>query len=216
MSGWVRECDRYSVFDAGLGIHRALTRFVVERAASYKWSIQGFGMLRLYLEGSREPRLNIWDSRYRVPHVSMIHTHPWNFASLIVSGKLTNVRYRRAHSGDSSASIVEMHASTIKPGPGGGLRRHAGEYLEGEDFHRLVEMPAERYLPGDIYFQEANEIHVSLPEDGCITINLRDRVGEDVATTFWPRGTEWVSAVPREATPEEVEDIAQFALKGLK
>lgn len=199
---------------AGFSITRSLVRFLLERAADYKWSIQGFGMLRLYLDGAHEPRLNIWDSRYRIPNVSMMHTHPWDFASLIVAGELGNVRYVEAAPCDGKG-VIEVHSSQIKPGPSGGLRRHAGEILEDREVCRFIPQCEEIYSPGEVYFQLADEIHVSLPSDGCITINLRERVGADVARTFWPRGTECVSAEPRVATAEEVSDITQLALRGL-
>jgi len=202
------------VRQAGFSITRSLVRFLLERAANYKWSIQGFGMLRLYLDGDHEPRLNIWDSRYRIPNVSMMHTHPWDFASLVVAGELTNIRYVEAAPSEQHR-IIEVHSSQIKPGPGGGLRRHAGEVLEEREVCRFMAQREEVYCPGDVYFQLADEIHVSLPSDGCITINLRERVGADVARTFWPRGTDWVSAEPRVATAEEVADITQLALRGL-
>lgn len=174
-------------------------------------------MLRLYLGGLFEPRLNIWDSRYRVPDVSMIHTHPWNFSSVIVSGELTNVRYRELSAAENSSEFEFFHSSIIKPGPAGGLRRSSGDEMQDEpNSHcRLVAFPPEIYKPGDLYSQKAEEIHVSLPSDGCITVNLRERVGEDVARTFWPLGKSWVSAVPREATKQEIEDITRLALESL-
>lgn len=178
-----------------------LVFFLLRNAAKFKWSLQGFGMLRLHLPGGL--RLNVWDSRYRVKDVSVMHTHPWFFTSLIVSGNLLNTRYVEMDHG-----AARYHFATIKPGQGGGLMRDLG-------LISLVPKQPERYCEGMEYRQEPDEIHVSSPEDGCITLNYRIRTGEDVATVYWPYGTSWVSAEPKTATPEEVEEICGAALRRL-
>jgi hypothetical protein len=165
---------------------------------SYPWSIQGFGMLRLYLPG--DMRLNVWLSKYQIPGVSVIHTHPWNFDSLIERGTLTNIRYQRLSDG------VHTHDhALLRPGPNGGLmRKYGGATLRAFD--------PEHYGMGMIYHQEADEIHQTITSDGCVTINMRQRVGADEALTFWPAKTEWVSAEPRKATTEEIADFCKAAL----
>lgn len=81
-----------------LSVHRALVRNFLSTAIAdaadgrrNDWSTQGLGMLRLYL--SREVRLHVWHSAFRVPSVSDIHDHPWDFRSDIVCGSVRNVRY---------------------------------------------------------------------------------------------------------------------------
>lgn len=182
-------------------ISRDLVEFILSNSHSFKWSIQGFGMLRLYLPG--DARLNVWDSRYRVNNVSLMHNHPWNFDSVVVSGCLRNIRYRL-----KSGSTM-YHTGRIQPGPGGGL-------LEQLPDTPLIALSAEKYEAGSVYRQEADEIHVSDPEDGTITINYRERVQPDQALVFWPTGEEWVSAEPRPAVSDEVESITSLALRKLQ
>jgi hypothetical protein len=191
-----------------LKLIQALVRFILEHALEYKWSIQGFGMLRLYLPGPQEPRLNIWDSRFRVPNVSIIHTHPWDFNSLIVSGNMLNVRFvnRDKVCAGGLGPPREFNYSSITPGPRGGIRGEVRTI-------NLAPYPGEFYTPGNFYHQESGEMHKSEPSDGCITINLRKRVGDDVALVFWEAGSSWVSAEPRDATAEEVREITRLALE---
>lgn len=183
-----------------------IRQFVVdllEQALKFRWSLQGFGMLRLHV--SDKIRLNIWDSRYRVPNVSMIHNHPWHFRSFIVNGVLSNTRYRVTTNAHSTR--MYLHAN-IKPGPGGGM-------ITTGDCLCLTPNPIEIYTTGDWYYQRSNEIHISSPVDGTITLNYRERVGDDVADVYWPYGTDWVSAEPRDATQDEIQQITSYALHKL-
>lgn len=162
-----------------------------------KWTLQGFGMLRLHLND--ELRLNVWDSRFKVPGVSAIHTHPWDFESLIVVGRLYNTRYVETNEG------TPYMTSELKPGTGGGLIGKPREVL-------LLNRDTEVYTAGMTYEQKAYEIHDSSPEDGTVTYNRRTRVGEDVASVYW-NTQNWVSAEPRLATQEEVFDILDHSFK---
>ncbi len=182
---------------------KSLVKEILKKAAWFKWSLQGFGMLRLHL--SDEVRLNVWDGRYRVPNVSMIHDHPWDFESLIVTGELRNVRLTRPISMRETMRGLVMEHAVIKPGPGGGKLENKGNLV-------LCLCDEERYVAGQTYRQKAAEVHLSDPEDGTVTINKRERVGEDLARVFWPYGKQWVSAEPRPATTDEVLDIVGASL----
>jgi hypothetical protein len=182
-------------------IQKALVKKILESATHFEWSLQGFGMLRLHLD--YDIRLNVWDSRYRVPKVSLMHSHPWHFKSQIIAGKLQNFRF--TPSKDEFAGVEFSHA-LIKPGPGGGLRENKG-------LIRLRAHAPEFYTEGEEYKQAHSEIHISDPVDGTVTVNERHRVGDDIAYVYWPKGTEWVSAEPRTALLDEVESITQNALR---
>jgi hypothetical protein len=188
------------MIDPQFAFIRQFVRRILREAASNEWSLQGFGMLRLYLPG--DVRLNVWDSRFRVPNVSAVHTHPWYFESLIVSGGLRNIRYRATNNFGNG----EFMAADIKPGPGGGL-------VDSGCPVRLERLKSEYYCPGEVYRQEPEEIHESNPQDGCVTLNRRLRTGPDVAKVFWPRSEQWVSAEPRSATTEEILTICASALR---
>lgn len=189
-----------------------LVKKILEAPTPQPWSIQGFGMLRLYL--SPEIRLHVWDSRFRVPNVSMIHNHPWDFDSYIVAGELRQFRYsevgvnRRDVEGFNASADDAYFRSVIKAGPGGGLRDSPiGVYLLRGD--------EEVYGKGMSYTQHASEIHQSLPVDGTVTLVTRRFVRKDVdhAQTYWRANSEWVSAEPRPATAEEVRSFTSLALE---
>jgi len=165
-----------------------------------KWTVQGFGFLRTYFGPADAPkryRLNLWDHRFTVPNVSTIHDHPWSFTSIIVAGKFTNLRYTMRRSvGGLDAKPTHTY-TTIRTGEGGGL--------EKSPFNHCVLEPKwrEHYGAGDMYTQRADEIHETMFEDGAVTLN--ERVGDtEHARVFWPYGTDWVDAIPRPATWEEV------------
>lgn len=186
---------------------RGLAEAILRNSAAFRWELQGFGMLRCYLPG--DLRLQVWDNTYAVPGVTTIHDHPWNFESLIVAGELLNERFGEVDPTDQEGgpSATHMCRNII---PGVGLRR-AGD---GEDQPAyLVSYGTERYTAGMVYEQRYYELHESRPSRGTVTLIGRQRVGADVARSYYPYGAEWVSAEPRLATEEERTEIIGHALQ---
>lgn len=165
------------------------------------WTLQGFGMMRLYLDDEQVERLHIWDVGEAFPNVSTIHDHPWDFDSRIVAGQMLNQRYVI---GDPGTGQFDLHSSKLRTGEGG--------HLIGEPFRvgcerRLVE----RYVGGDEYHQDAPEFHESIPEAGTVTvINRKFHTERDVAQVCWFAGG-WGSAEPRPATEDEIEHFTHLA-----
>lgn len=179
---------------------KATIKQILEKAEHYEWSLQGFGMLRLYL--TKETRLHVWSDSHTVPNVSDIHDHPWNFRSTVVAGELRNYRFTPVERGAS-----RFLTRRILCGPGG--------CVMGEPAYvNLYEGVREIYFEGDDYYQGASEIHRSEPIDGTVTIITRAFLDDsDHANVFWRPGEEWVSAEPRPATPEEIKAITGNALR---
>lgn len=178
---------------------KELVQWILINANQFEWSLQGFGMLRLYLpKGSR---LHIWDKRHAVENVSQIHTHPWGFRSTVIVGCVYNTRFLR-----EPASFYRLKERKILCGEGGGL---LGDTVEVG----LKMLKLEAYNSGDSYEQESDEIHMSMPQDGTVTIiNRTFKEDRDHASVFWPAAEEFVSAEPRRATSEEVESITKYSL----
>lgn len=171
-----------------------------------QWTAQGFGFLRTYFGPADAPkrfRLNLWDKRFMVPNVSTIHDHPWDFKSVIVAGRFYNQRYRIY-----PLPLPPTHTfTTIKTGEGGGLEKTPLQSCHLERYN------IEPYSPGETYSQVANEIHETIFADGTVTLN--ERVGDtEHARVFWPHGTDWVDAIPRPATREEVCRAVLASLQG--
>lgn len=188
-------------------MNKLLVKAILEAAPAFKWQIQGLGMLRLYL--SKAVRLHVWHSGFASPGVSTLHTHPWDFKSTVVAGQLENIRYKEHSPLDriESSTTREFNTSLLHCGPGGGLKEDIRlVYLE--------QLPSEIYHEGESYTEKAEEIHESKPWDGTVTVvSRRFKPDEDHARVFWPVGTPWGSAIPRDASPEEVQVITQFALQ---
>jgi hypothetical protein len=166
------------------------------------WEVQGFGMLRTYIT-SHEVRLHVWDSRLKVPNVSLIHTHPWDFTSVCLNGRIRNVKFVEEPGEPNHAH------TTILCGKEAKIARPEKTILPV----RLKVSSTDVYEPGDFYEEEAHEIHLSQPEDGTITLVERHtKTDPDHAKVYWDLGTDWVSAKPRDATPYEVEAV----VNGLK
>lgn len=182
------------------------TKFILESTlmrlemAHSLWTVQGLGMMRLYL--SPELRLHIWDSALRVPNVSAIHTHPWDFTSYVIAGRLVNQLY-------GVACGVFTHTAME-------LKCEAGGCLIGEPWDVLLEPWVRTALAeGQRYYEVADLIHESIPEDGTVTLVYRlfdPRRNPDTARVYWPIGTEWVSAEPRPATQTEVGQVITRSL----
>lgn len=178
---------------------KLLVKKILEKAENFKWSIQGLGMLRLYL--ADDLRLHVWDNRYRVVNVSPIHDHPWDFESTVVAGAVRQVRYIEGMSYDN----MTFKYATIKCGEGACTLSEP----------TLIDLQPhyEEYREGNIYTQKADEIHESQPEDGTVTLCKRTfGRNRDNARVFWRGDGEFVSAEPRTATSDEVKAITENAL----
>lgn len=182
---------------------RLLVKAILEHPESYDWTLQGFGMLRIYL--SEEVRMHVWDSRYRVENVSDMHTHPWHFHSMVVAGAVVNRRFEREPVSNMAHVLLEEHA--LRCGVGGGL---TGDVKTVQ----LWPCPEEVVLEGNSYTQKAHEIHTSDPADGTVTIIRREFLDDtEHASVFTLHDQPWVSAEPRKATLEEVHEICQLSLE---
>lgn len=179
-------------------IEKQLVKMILENATAFKWSLQGLGMLRLYL--STEVRLHVWDSRYAIPGVSTIHDHPWSFKSLIVAGSVKQYRFTEPPEGEP------YQFSVLQCGAGGCIKTFPTPI-------NLSRSRMEQYGEGQSYEQRHDEIHESVPANGTVTIVTRTfREDTEHARVFWPAGTDWVSAEPRTATRDEVAGITGAAL----
>lgn len=190
----------------------------LEKPTTMPWSWQGLGMFRLYL--SREVRLHVWAPATAAPNVSTIHSHPWDFESKIVFGRMTDMRYRiarlpsevehdpRVSDGSLTYRPEAFHEQTIVCGPGGcavGTPRDVLLLPDG--------VASGLYQAGEGYAMKAAELHESLPESGTVTIIRRTfHADTEHAHVYHRAGTPWVSAEPRAATAQEVWDMAKLVL----
>lgn len=211
---------------------KPLVKTILTEAGSYPWTIQGLGMLRLYL--GKERRLHVWTDQ-RVENVSDMHTHPWHFDSQVVVGLLRNQRFIE----DTALPVVPGHEhqlgeSALMPGMlvcacgvATPMDRSAlqdfnkVEIVCGADACmtsdvqrvKLWPQPIEVYAEGGRYRQEANEIHRTTPEPGTVTlIERRFLADTEHANVYWQGDGGWVDAAPRPATPDEVRKITRYAL----
>lgn len=168
------------------------------------WSLQGLGMLRLYLTEDKSERLHVWSDLAKYDNVSELHTHPWDMTSLVVAGSVAQYRYVVfSHEFDKYPSHMEQK---ILCGEGGGLCGAPRTVL-------LREMYPEVYVAGQTYRQKWWEVHRTQPENGAVTIIKRDFTEDpDHAFVYWPWGEEWVTAEPRPATEDEIIRITNNAL----
>lgn len=179
---------------------RAPIKFILDNAEKFEWSLQGLGMLRLYL--SPEMRLHVWSTEYVVPGVTRVHDHPWDFTSHVFSGSITNNLYREA------PGALPYLKQAVKCGPGG-CALAAPTPIELYCYRSTL------YAARESYSERHDEIHESDPEDGTVTVIKRwlpPGANPDIGHVFYPRGTEWVSAESKRATPEEVRAIVSRAL----
>jgi len=180
-------------------LDRALVRTLLTRAEAFDWSLQGFGMFRLYV--TKELRLHVWTDEFKQPAVTTVHTHPWDFGSTVLQGHVTDLRYIKVD--------------------GGGLARWEQKIQCGEGACTVGERTPvclllteeRRVVVGQCYGRRANDIHESIPSNGCITlVERRFREDTEHAYVYYPHDASWVSAEPRKATITEVRRMAEIAL----
>lgn len=172
---------------------------LLKKPETVEWSVQGLGMLRTYL--SPEMRVHVWNNSHAVKEVSTIHDHPWDFDSLVLCGRMVNLVYE-TEEGDPT-----HHEQHIVCG--------VGAHTVGEKSDvRLVVKSNDAHYANEIYRMRAEQLHTSMPIDGTVTIIRRTKYmpDRDRARVFFPLGTDFVSAEPRPATPDEVLAITQPAL----
>jgi len=169
---------------------------ILDNATNYEWSVQGFGVLRLYIR--RVGRLHVWDSALRYPNVSMIHNHSWDLRSDVVFGHLQNTRYNETSWLPGMSNPEPFCKQRLVTG----YKTHMVSPVEHVE---LSHYPVEIYLPGDVYQQRAHEIHCTNAADGTVTLMARNEDENGQADVYWPRSGTWGTAKPRPATREEIE-----------
>lgn len=184
---------------------------ILECPKNFDWSVQGLGMMRLYLDPNHIYRLHIWDSSLKVPGVSALHTHPWDLESTVVAGVYKQHRYIETvkHLAHEWQRPLEYNKVGIKCGAGACLLAKPTKVL-------LSEQALETLYEDGVYTQRAEEIHLSVPEDGTVTLVKKTMApggNPDNAYVYWPGRGNWVSAEPRKATLDEIETICQRSLE---
>ncbi len=203
--------------ELSLELARGFVQKILENPLGLSWSVQGLGMLRLYLDKTQRYRLHIWDSSLRVPNVSPIHDHPWHLKSFIVAGVLEQKRYYIggitsavsyvAGCDDALPSEI-LQMSFIKCGEGACTKTEPIAM-------KAYDCGLEVYTPGQSYSQFKDEVHESMAKDGTVTIVDRTFTADrDTARVFWRGNGGWVDAAPRRATDREVLRVTQRALEG--
>lgn len=174
---------------------------ILDHPFDYKWTIQGFGMLRTYLDDEQVNRLHLWNTDVANPNVSTIHDHAWDFDSRIVHGSMGNRRYVAGNYADGG-KVYKW--AKIRAGEGGGI-------ISDPDLMAIKEKPYEVYQAGETYHQDAPELHESCPAPGTVTVITRNfHANRDIATVCWREG-DWVTAEPRPATQQEIEHFIRVA-----
>jgi hypothetical protein len=180
-------------------ITKSLVRSILEHPHGRDWTLQGFGMLRLYLDS--EHRMHVWDDRYAVRGVTLHHTHPWDFESIVVAGSVENIRFVETDGPDGT----EFTKQLILCGEGGGVAAEPERV-------KLLGYTSEHLREGDRYRERGDEIHVSVPAQGSVTI-IRRTYHEDADHAYVYYEDKWVSAEPRKASVMEIEDITRRSLE---
>jgi hypothetical protein len=196
------------VVPCGTMITKLLVKKLLEKPYGLDWSFQGLGMLRTYL--SKEVRLHIWDPRRAFPNVSTLHTHPWNFQSQVVAGRLVDKIYDEL----KGRTDTNHHKQMIQCGPGGCAKGEIADVRLALCGQRTVGDSKGSTGYQQSYALSREAIHESLPEPGTVTI-IERQFSEDSehAYVFWPLGTDWVSAEPRAATFEEIQSMTCTAME---
>jgi hypothetical protein len=176
-------------------LDRALVRTILEHAGDHPWRIHNVGLLGLWLDDGREHRLHVWDPDGGVGD-PVIHDHPYDFASTVIVGEVTNTRYVEDPAGD------ELVRERYRP---------EDEDDRRADTVRLVGSST-TLRSGDRYEQRAAELHDSRQAPGTVTV-IRCTWREPGELTACRRpDAPWVSGQARFATSHEIKRIAAAAL----
>jgi hypothetical protein len=175
---------------------RALVYQILVQAEAYPWTMQDIGLLGLRLDERREYRLHVWDPGRAVGEPP-VHDHPFDFASQVVAGEMTNTVYVEDADGTPYRRFRYAPDSDDDP--------------RAVDTVRLAGAST-TYAEGSHYAQRAHQLHDSRQLPGTVTVIRRTVRPVAELTVCLPDGTPWVSGRSRPATPEEVKEIVALAL----
>lgn len=164
----------------------------------YEWSVQGLGMLRAYLTEDRATRLQIWLKELQLASATSIHTHPWDFESIIYRGELINRTY-------AEVPGHKFDCYVINTGPTARPLSHSKIDLEITQNRKLTE--------GQSYYQPKEVPHLTLFSQGAISIIHRlDYSKSDGLAKSYGVGP-WVSAAPQDVSWREARSLITYAMK---
>lgn len=194
---------------------KKLVENILRNPEGFAWQVQGLGMMRIYLPGDSRYRLHIWDSALKVPGVSAIHDHPWDLQSYVVAGVYRQFRFVET---DQVASLCNFQKVSIKCGEGACTISEPDsvdlDSFSIETYDANSEPKWNGAKKGMFHYEQSKEeIHLSCPEDGTVTL-VRRTFGEerDIARVYWRGRGPWVDAKPRAATPEEIREVTLRSL----
>lgn len=170
------------------------------------WKINGLNqrLAHIHLDLPGDWILNVWDSGLASGDgVDTVHDHPWPVWARIVSGELRQHRFLVASAGERFAMVTSVDADGCGPKSG------PLEYV------CLVRGPLEVYGPGEVYEQTPDELHLSLPLDGAVTLARRFALPDPPIRqrVAWPADSDRdPSSTKRAATGDEVRRTLRLAL----
>lgn len=175
-------------------------RAILENPYDRKWTLQGLGMLRTYL--SEDVRLHIWHNDHVDTDASQLHTHPWDFESLVICGEMRDFMYK--HEEADIGKPCWRHKILCGEGGGPVGERESCSLI----FDKGLNIPA-----GHHYYHSAEQIHRSEFVNGTVTL-VRRYFKEDVdhAYVYWPGDETWGTAEPRPAKMDEIQLCINEAL----
>jgi hypothetical protein len=177
-------------------LSKALVLTLLRHAEDFPWRMQDIGLMGLRLDDRREYRLHVWDSSRYVGEPP-VHDHPYDFASTVIVGELTNVRYVEDPAG---GEYVRFRYS-----PGAEDERQS-------DTVKLSATPT-TFTEGGQYAQTADQLHASLQLPGTVTAIRCTWVDAPVLTVCFRDEDSWSSGQGRDATRAEIKSFAAKALE---
>lgn len=172
--------------------------YILKNYDCFEWVHQGVGFLRAYLDVEKEDRLHLWHPGIQIEGISYIHTHNWNFTSVIVAGGLINVHYgiKMNPGGEYVMEAIDTTTGKVIGHP---------ERCNLEVIHKII---AKR---GDLYFEDAEVIHTIQLVSKCISVIKRDFVEPKHTYSFRHIHEPWANVQARPATEAELSYyIPQF------
>lgn len=177
---------------------RLLAARVIEQAHLYDWSVQGFGLIRTYLPGNK--RLHIWSQRFKIQDATTLHSHPWNFTSHVLAGRMHEIVAEKVTI--EQASCLDSNV----------LKAKENKILCGEDAKVItstdcfLSTKVTYHQAGLSYSHKYSDIHASLPSFDCVTLIEREPLDDpDHAYSYTLNDDPWVSAEPRGIDHNEIE-----------
>ena len=170
-------------------LERTITEPIGQHWSERVFAMQKLGVLRFQVPTDEHPdrALHLWNRDLKDRSASDIHSHPFDFSSIVLAGRIVNTQYEAV-----GRFKGPYFGWVIRPGP--------NVTVTDRKQYALLLHDVDTIFAGSSYRMDASEIHHTAFEDGTVTVVTKRRGKLADEAMVFDRNEEWGNAAPEFAT----------------